>query len=174
MAYEDVFDQRKWPHCTLFAISLAVSKACDDHRVEITSLDVRTALFQHKDIYKKVKTGFCPKDFDGKTLTVYNRNPDANEFLTYTIKIDKIAINNFRREQPATRHVLVVWRYLNGDEDHCMYVIDQVVENGVKCFKCHNSMREGGREPTVVASQNKNKLHRVILTVNDRIPLNAS
>ena len=61
MSFDDIFDQEKWPHCTLFAISLAVTNACADHNVRVTSLDVRTALFQYEDIYKKLKTGFYPE-----------------------------------------------------------------------------------------------------------------
>ena len=49
MASEDgIFDQRKWPHCTLYAISLAVSNACDDHGVEITDADVRKILCNYE------------------------------------------------------------------------------------------------------------------------------
>ena len=37
MAYSSGFDQQKWPHCTIFAISKAVCMACDDHDVLTSS-----------------------------------------------------------------------------------------------------------------------------------------
>ena len=166
------FDQRKWPHCTLFAISLAVSKACVDHRVIISSEEVRSLLFQYDDIYEKAKVGFFPNDFDGKNLKFYNKNPNADEYLNYTIKIENVAVKKYREGLASTRYVLVVWKYLNGDEDHCMYVIDRIEKDGVKCFKCYNSTWAGGKEPIVPLSQQGNNLHRVMVTVNNRISIN--
>ena len=174
MSFDDIFDQEKWPHCTLFAISLAVTNACADHNVRVTSLDVRTALFQYEDIYKKLKTGFFPENFDGKIVKLRNRSRYADDFLCYTIKIENMAVRKYREGIPAKRYVLVVWRYLNGDEDHCMYVIDKTERDGVQCFKCFNSLWEGGiveREPLIEVSRQGNNLHRVSVTVNNRVSL---
>ena len=171
MASDDIFDQRKWPNCTLFAISLAVSKACDDHGVEITSADVRKLLVVYDDIFNKMDIGHFPDDFDGKNLKFYNRNPNADEYLSYTIRVDNLAVKRYKHGLNATRYVLVVWKYLDGNEDHCMYVIAQSEENGVRCFKCHNSMRQGGREPLIEVSREGNNLHRVTVLVNKRISL---
>ena len=169
MAVEDIFDQRRWPHCTLFAVSLAISKACEDHGVEITSQEVRAMLLMYDDIFDKVEVGFFPYDFDGKTLKFYNRNPNAEEISNYTIKIQDMAPNEYQQGLQAIRYVLVVWRYLDGDEDHCMFVIDRIEIDGVNCFRCRNSMQDGGLEPLIEETGEENTLHRVTVTVNNRI-----
>ena len=171
MASDYIYDQRGWPNCTLYAISLAISEACDDHGVQITDTDVRKLLIVYDDIFNKMNTGHFPDDFDGKNLKFYNRNPNAEEYLSYTIKVDNMAVKKYQQGLHAKRYVLVVWKYLEGDEDHCMYVIDQSEKDGVKCFKCRNSMSEGGRYPLIEVSRKGNDLHRVTVQVNKRISL---
>ena len=57
---------KKLPLCTLYAISLAKSKACDDLGVQIISEDVRKLLVFYDDIFDNLNKELFPEEFNWK------------------------------------------------------------------------------------------------------------
>ena len=166
------FDQGNWPHCTLYAISMAVSKACLDCNVQISDNDVRKLLLQIDDIFMKcrIQDGFFPSDFNDKELRFIDYNRD--EYLLYTIKVQEIERRRFNDRQRAVKYIIVVVQFLGRDRSHAMYIMCSTERSGIKYFRCLNSMEAGGRELEIPFDQDCDELFKVSIHLQDQMTPN--
>ena len=165
MACEEVFDQGKWGHCTLFAISMAIHDACWYHGVKISAEDVRKLLVSYEDIFENCNEGHFPRAFDGKTLRF--ENPTRDEWLAVKISVQQTERRRFKDNQPV-RYVIVVVHFMDGDKSHAMYVLCTTEQHEVKYFKCVNSIKTGGKYPIIPFDQENNELFKISIAILKR------
>lgn len=154
------YDQGQWPHCTLFAISLAISEACGRHGIKLEDKLVRKYLMQNDKIGRKdkIKSGWYPEDFHEVTFV-----HDTPDFIWLTIRVEKMrTIEYYKREN---QFVLVALKFL-GDDDHCMFVMTDYEE----CFLCRNSDLKAATVLPVRKDRSGNTLHRITVPVTDKLP----
>ena len=158
-------DQKQTPHCTLFAISRAISECCKEFKFTVSSEKIRQYLQDLQQVKSGIGRGWKPGEFNKLTLPRCMNDDGAIRELKIMVALSEEY--DFNSEH-------VVWDNRKTKEipDHCMYVLCLLEQYKQPKFLCLDSATTVGerkhRFPTIPTNKNGNELYHIRTVVQSK------